>query len=326
MPKALQYQANSVIYFKGNKAETILLLQAGRVCLISEDLETQEEVKEVLGKGEFFGVKSALGRYPREENAVVLENSVILSFTIAEFESVAGGNVGLIMQMLKVFSNQMRRIHKQVASLLKEERTQAPDAGLFAVGYYYFKNKKYAYARHIFDHYLSYYPAGKQAEQAEAYIRAADKYILRYGNGLVQSASNEEETTIDEPVTEYAKLYAEAQDLISQGKYIPACQILRKIADSDETSFVEKCEFELGRCLFLMDKYEECIKYYTQLLAKKPKHSSIGHTLLFIGQSHERCGRTDQALSFCKKGLSLTSDAAVKENINAAIKRLGGAQ
>ncbi|MDR1466330.1 MAG: cyclic nucleotide-binding domain-containing protein [Treponema sp.] len=323
MPKALQYQTNSVIYFRGNKAETVMLVQSGRVCLISEDLETREEVKEVLGKGEFFGVKSALGHYPREENAVVLENSVILSFTVPEFESVADGNVGLVMQMLKVFSNQMRRIHKQVASLLKEGKTQVPDAGLFAVGCYYFKNKKYAYARHIFDHYLSYYPAGKHAEQAEAYIRAADTYISRYGDGLVQAVLNEEVT--DESISESAKLYAEAQSLISQTKYMPACQILKKVAVLGEASFAEKCEFELGQCIFLMGKYEECIKYYTQLLAKNPKHAFLGQALFLMGQSHEQCGRMEQALSFYKKALDLTSGAADKENISAAINRLGGA-
>ncbi|MDR0410917.1 MAG: cyclic nucleotide-binding domain-containing protein [Treponema sp.] len=322
MPKALQYQTNSVIYFRGNKAETVLLVQSGKICLISEDLETREEVKEVLGKGEFFGVKSVLGHYPREENAVVLENSVVLSFTVPEFEAVAARNVGLIMQMLKVFSNQMRRIHKQVASLLKEEKTQAPDVGLFAVGDYYFKSKKYAYARHIFDRYLSYYPAGKQAEQAETYLRTADTYIARYGDGLAQLSPNKE--TVDTSVSEFAKLYVEAQELMSQEKYLPACQILKKIADSGEVGFAEKCELELGQCFFLMSKYEECIKYYTQLLIKKPKHTSVGQMLFFMGQSHEQCGRIEQALSFCKKALNLTTDVVAKGNINAVIKRLGG--
>jgi CRP-like cAMP-binding protein len=314
MPKALQYKANSVIYFRGNKAETVLLLQSGRVCLLSEDLETQKEVKEVLGRGEFFGVKSALGRYPREETSIVLENSIILIFTVSEFESVAAGNVDITMQMLKVFSNQMRRIHKQVASLLKEEKPKAPDVGLFAVGCYYFKKKKYAYARHIFSHYVSYYPTGIQAEQAEAYIRTADTYIAHYGDGLAQTMPSES-----------SKLYTEAQNLISQENYLPACQILKKLQILGEAEFVEKSEFELGRCLFLMNKYEECIKYYTQLLAKNPKHAFIGQMLFFMGQSHEQCGRMEQALSFCKKALILANDVAVKESISAAIEKLGGA-
>ncbi|MDR0643448.1 MAG: cyclic nucleotide-binding domain-containing protein [Treponema sp.] len=323
MPKALQYQTDSIIYFRGNKAETILLLQSGRVCLISEDLETRSEVREVLGKGEFFGVKSALGRYPREENAIVLENSVVLSFTVAEFEVVATGNVGLIMQMLKVFSNQMRRIHKQVASLLKEEKTQAPDVGLFAVGEYYFKNKKYSYARHIFERYLSYYPSGKQMSQVEAYLRSANTHIARYGDGLAK-IDPEEEAIDTASVSESAQLYTEAQDFISQGKYQPACQILKKVADLGDIDFVEKSEFEMRRCLFLMGKYEECIKYYTQLISTKPDHTFAGQSLFLIGQSHEQCGRTEQALAFYKKSLNLITNDAVKEEITAAIKKLGG--
>jgi CRP-like cAMP-binding protein len=145
MPKTLQYSAGSVIYFQGDGAEQIFLLQSGYIKLAYSDIETGEDMGEVLSKGEFFGVKSALGRYPREETAMVMQNpAVIISFSAAEFEEIAVKNSGLIMKMLKVFSNQMRKTHRQVAALMKNSESQNPEEGIFAIGKFYFKNKKYA--------------------------------------------------------------------------------------------------------------------------------------------------------------------------------------
>jgi CRP-like cAMP-binding protein len=68
MPKTLRYRAGAVIYFQGeNSAEKIYLLQNGKVTLSYEDIETRENLIDVVQPGEFFGVKAALGRYPEEE-------------------------------------------------------------------------------------------------------------------------------------------------------------------------------------------------------------------------------------------------------------------
>ena len=72
MPKVGTYRANSVIYFQGDLGDKIFVLQRGRVTLNYNDIETGKLIREIIQTGEFFGVKSALGRYPREENAVVL--------------------------------------------------------------------------------------------------------------------------------------------------------------------------------------------------------------------------------------------------------------
>ncbi|GAB1484943.1 hypothetical protein MASR2M78_37610 [Treponema sp.] len=126
--------------------------------------------------GEFFGVKSAMGRYPREENALVLQDSAVVSFTVPEFEQLAMTNIRIVMKMLKVFSNQLRRIHKQVSNLLKTEEQQSPEIGLFKVGEYYLKNRQYAQAKYVFGRYLTYYPAGKMAAQAAKFVEACRRF------------------------------------------------------------------------------------------------------------------------------------------------------
>ena len=79
-------------------------------------------------------MKSALGRYPREEDAVVLQEAQVMAFTVPEFEALAMKNTRMITKMLKVFSNQLRHIHRQVQNLLGSGEAGNPEAGLYQVG------------------------------------------------------------------------------------------------------------------------------------------------------------------------------------------------
>ncbi|MDR2792766.1 MAG: cyclic nucleotide-binding domain-containing protein [Treponema sp.] len=354
MPKLLQYRAGSVIYFRGDLTEKIFLLQNGSIKLTYVNIETGQDTGELLSKGEFFGVKSALGHYPREETAVVVQNSMVMAFSIPEFEQLAMKNSQLIIKMLKVFSNQMRRTHKQVASLMNDAESQNknPEEGLYQLGKFYFKKKKYAYARHVYSKYLAYYSKGIYADAVQTDLNAVVSFIARYGDGLSEKnttgeISDESAVQIDgegtagttggkqgekqseKPMTdgvlENANLYGEAIRLIPQKNYIRACQLLKKLVDGDHPEFASKSSFEIGRCLFLMGKYTECIRYYTQMIAKYPKHDSLGETLFFMGQSYEKTDNKTQAVGFYKKSLAVINNKDDDIYINAAraLKKLG---
>jgi TolA-binding protein len=346
MPKLLQYRANSVIYFEGDVAEKIFLLQEGGVKLLHIDIESGKDVSEPLSKGEFFGVKSALGHYPREEDAIVAQDATVLVFSVSEFEEVAMKNAHLIIKMLKVFSIQMRRIHEQVASLMNnaESQNKKPEDGLYQLGKFYFKNKKYAYARHVYAKYLTYYPEGAYSDAVRADLNAVVSFIARYGDGQgvrkesddsagqaghtedASAALRQIEDSSDGRDSDAANRYNEAMSLISHKSYMPACQVLKQLADGDDPEFAPKSSFEIGRCLFLMGKYNECIKYYTQMLAKYPKHDSIGEALFFMGQSHEKAGNETLAIGFYKKSLTVVrnKDDAVYVNAVGALNKLEG--
>ncbi|MDR1059236.1 MAG: cyclic nucleotide-binding domain-containing protein [Treponema sp.] len=331
MPKPLQYRAGSLIYFQGDGADKVFILQQGSVNLVYQDIETGQDVHDLVQPGEFFGVKSALGRYPREENAVALKDTTIMAFTVPEFEAIAMANTRIIMKMLKVFSNQLRRIHKQVNSLMEKEEQQNPEAGLFSVGEYYLKNKRFSQAKYIFGRYLTYYPSGKNGAQAAKNLEIAENSLARYGDGKGPAVSTgdpskggggglsqadafgppERDSSNAEPpeLSSTAKAYYDAVSLISQAKYQLAYGAFRKLVEANEDpEYTAKSTFELGRCLFLLGKFEDCIKYYTMMITRYPKHPDLGDALFFMGQSYEKNGRKDQAATFYKKILSMTGD------------------
>jgi CRP-like cAMP-binding protein len=180
MPKSVQFKANSIVYFKGDPNENIFILKSGKVVLKYNDIETGQELHELIQMGEFYGVKSALGKYPKEETALVLQESEMLVFTVPEFEQVAMKNTRIIMKMLKVFSNQLRRIHKQVQNLLStggEHAAVEPELGLFRIGEYYLKRKQYKQALYVFRRYLTFYPSGKFSSQATINIDLCERAI-----------------------------------------------------------------------------------------------------------------------------------------------------
>jgi len=165
VPKPLQYKTGSLIYARGEEADKIFILQNGKVSLVYEDIETGDDVRDPVQPGDFFGVKSALGRFPREENAIALADSTVLAITVPEFESMALANTKIVLKMLKVFSTQMRRIHTQVSKLTESTDTK-PDEGLFSIGERYLKLKRYSHAKYVFNRYLALYPGGRHAVQA----------------------------------------------------------------------------------------------------------------------------------------------------------------
>jgi len=329
MPKPAQYRSGSLIYFQGDPADKIYILQTGKVSLVYQDIETGADVRDAVQPGEFFGVKSALGRYTREENAVALSDTTVMIFTVPEFEAVAMANSRIIMKMLKVFSNQMRRVHKQVSKVMAKEE-QPPADGLYNVGEFYLKNKRFTHAKHVFSRYLTFYPSGKNALQASKNLEVAENALSRYGDGkgpgvAVSHAAPAAPAPISRGDSEKTtKAYYDAVSLVSQGKYQEAFMSFKLIVDADvDPEWTAKASFEIGRCMFLLDKFEESLKYYTNMLTQFPKHPELKETMFIMGQCNEKIGRKDQAIAFYKKIVSMGGDDTTIEKVRRALSALG---
>ncbi|MCL2154966.1 MAG: cyclic nucleotide-binding domain-containing protein, partial [Leptospirales bacterium] len=152
------YKSGSIIYFENDKSEYIYILKSGRVVLTYIKIDSGEEIKEEVRQGEFFGVKSALGKYPREETAQTIGDTTILVLAMADFERMVLRNVNVVKKMLRVFSNQLRKLNKTVRTVLGEGDNIHPDVELFRIGEYYYKSGDYNKATYAFKRYMEYYP------------------------------------------------------------------------------------------------------------------------------------------------------------------------
>jgi CRP-like cAMP-binding protein/predicted negative regulator of RcsB-dependent stress response len=347
VPKAIQYRANSVIYFKGDASDRVFILNSGKVGLNSIDIETGQEVHDIVKTGEFFGMKSALGRYPREETAVVLQEAQVMAFTVPEFEALAMKNTRMITKMLKVFSNQLRHIHRQVQNLLVSDEAVNPETGLYQIGEYYLRAKKYAPALHTYKRYLTYYPSGQYARDAAVKLEQAEGYVSRYGAGGAPAAADEApaapaaakaaaraaapaaagETAGGAALSDMAKQYYNAVSLVSQEKYQEAYKEFKRLVDKGaDAEYGAKAEFEMARCLYHLKQYDACIKGFTGIIQKTPKHPDLREAIFFIGRSYEEKGDPARAGSLYKKILSMGEDDPIARKARKALRTMEGGE
>jgi len=311
MPKSHQYFTGSLVYARGDEANRLFILQTGKVSMVYSDIETGAEIRDPVLPGEFFGVKSALGRFPREENAIAVADSTAMAFTVPEFEAFAMSNPKIIIKMLKVFSTQMRRVHQQIAKL-KEKADVQPDEGLFNIGTKYLKLKRYAHAKYIFSRYLAHYPTGAKVTLAAKNLQLAEKGVAS--------------TPVKNQLMGTAKEYREAISLISNHEYEKAIQAFTKIINtSKEREWVSKSEYSIGHCLFLLENYDDCIKHFSDLLLNNPDHSDAKEAMFYIGEAYEKIGNKAQAVSWYNKLLALPDLEAggMRARIKQALRGLG---
>lgn len=222
MPKAIKYTADSIIYFAGNQDYRIFILQSGSISLSSIDIETGNEVVDHVKSGEFFGVKSALGKFAREETARALVPSVVIALTVQEFENIFVNNKDLILKMLRVFSGQLRQIHKKTESILNNITTDQ-QSGMLSVANSFYADEQYKPASDVFLKFLKRYPnSSKKNEVMKLYQISklkADK--LSAFNKTADFGEDENDPSVHlfalpSAFERFAKMYAPGEVIISE--------------------------------------------------------------------------------------------------------------
>lgn len=333
MPRAVNYKANSIVYFEGDKNDNIYILQNGAIVLRFHDLESGSEIQEYIKTGEFFGVKSALGRFPKEETAQVIKDSTVLVLTIPEFEALALKNSRIIIKMLKVFSNQLRRIHKQVRNLLSTSKAGEPressvdsETGLFKIGEYYLKNRKYEKAKYVFDRYLEYYPNGVHSQKAATFSHEAAQCMQGKAPSsiITQTKDEADYDSFEQDVSELTKKYFQGVSLFNQEKYELALRVFKEVnKEGVETEHGIKSISDIGKCYFYLKRWDECIKQFTYMIQTFPKHPDLIEALFYVGSCYQEKGDLAKAKGFYSKILTMAkNDTQIYRKANRALKTL----
>ncbi|MBR6582676.1 MAG: Crp/Fnr family transcriptional regulator [Treponema sp.] len=243
MPKAVNYSKGSIIYFEGDLDDRIFILQKGTVLLTSTDIESGKPVAESVKNGEFFGVKSAFGHFAREETATVLVQTTVVSLSVQEFEILFSNNKQLIMKMLRVFSNQLRQIHKKTESVLNNI-AEDQQTGMLAVAKSFVDDEQYRSACDIYLKFLQRYPNSSRKEEiAKLYAESKKKneHFSSRRRFIEPEETSESSTSLkifELPAFErFAKQYEPNQIIISE--YEPG----------DSFYFIQSGSVQLVKCV-----------------------------------------------------------------------------
>ncbi|MBE6350988.1 MAG: Crp/Fnr family transcriptional regulator [Spirochaetaceae bacterium] len=242
MPKAISFSKDSVIYFLDDKDDRIFIVQTGMVVLSSIDIENQETVHEFVKKGEFFGVKSAFGRFPREETAIAATDSVIISLTLQEFEKMVSSNKSIMMQMLRVFSKQLRTIHKKIEQVLNNSVLMSNEEGMFSVAKAFFKDEQFKSCCDVCLKLLHHFPNTQYKNDVSVLYAAAKKhYVVAQQNAdddsLLSLQNNEEKAFFLPAFARFAK------------RYHPEDVIICEFEKGDSFYFIQSGTVQLVKCI-----------------------------------------------------------------------------
>ena len=328
MPKAVQYSANSVIYFSGDFDARVFLLHNGHIALNSLDIETGAQVTEYIKTGEFFGVKSALGNYPREESAMVLTDSLVYTFSVAEFESFAQTNTRIILQMLKVFSRQLRNIHRQLESLMDSKQQTNNEDGLFTVATAFYKSQHYQAAAQVAARYRALYPAGKHLAAIGPIIANSAQMAGRSFGEARQPGSmgdtSSGQPTASAPIPATGPIQSTqandatadltfqlAEDLVKQEKWADAYKQYHTIIEMKQGTKLEAAYLRAAHCLYKQSEFVRCIQLGTGFITQFPKSLKLAEILMFLGMCYQGMERPDKALPFYDTALTMAGPLLV---------------
>lgn len=244
MPKAMSFTKGSIIYFEGDLDDRIFIMQKGSVLLTSTDIETGQPVAESVKSGEFFGVKSAFGHFAREETATALVPTVAVSLSVSEFEILFSNNKQLIMKMLRVFSNQLRQIHKKTESVLNNI-TEDQQTGMLAVAKSFYDDEQYRSACDVYLKFLKRYPnTPKKDEVAKLYADAK----LR-NEKLSSRNRGAEPTEIYDSSTTSLKLFSLPAFERFAKEYEPNQVIIAEYEPGDSFYLIQSGRVQLVKCV-----------------------------------------------------------------------------
>lgn len=221
MPKVIQYTKGSIAYFEGDQDDRIFILQKGLIILTSIDQETGHTSTEQVKPGEFFGVKSALGHFPREETASILAESTVVCLSIQEFEKLFSENKQLIMKMLRVFSNQLRQIHKKTESILNNKQ-EAQDTGMYNVAKCFYEEEEYKSCFDVCEKLLKCFPRTSHLTEVAQLYKQSKLFFEKIGRQTYTEQA--EEISYDSHIKQFdlpaferfAKFYNPGDVIISE--------------------------------------------------------------------------------------------------------------
>ena len=221
MPKIMQYAPGSIIYFTGDHDARIFILKSGTISMKEVDIETGENFQSVISSGEFFGVKSALGGSPREETVTATSPCVAIAMTVPEFENMFQNNQNLILKMLRVFSNQLRLMHRKAEAILKQDsETVDQEAGMQSIMKCFYETGAFTSAADVCKKFVMRFPTSPKVAEMNKVLKVASKKaeVMEKNNAFAPSKSASGLLAQFElPIFKrFSKTYTDGQVIISE--------------------------------------------------------------------------------------------------------------
>ena len=107
---------NAIIISVGDRADTMYIIQSGRVKVYLSDEAGKEILLRVMGPGEYFG-ELVLDDGARSANVMTLEQCKFSIVTIDQFRAFIGKDPGAAFELIKSYAGRIRELTRQIGDL-----------------------------------------------------------------------------------------------------------------------------------------------------------------------------------------------------------------
>lgn len=112
-----EFTRNEVIYFMGDPADEIYLINRGRVKITRVSLSGKEKIIDIYETGDFFGELCLCENSRRTDQAVALDGVKVLSFKISKLLEVISKDPGAALELLMFFCQRLSEAQAQIETL-----------------------------------------------------------------------------------------------------------------------------------------------------------------------------------------------------------------
>ena len=106
------------VFVHGDPADSIYVLQKGRMKITALSEDGHEVVHEILGPGDIFGDTSTILGIPRTNSAQTLEPSLLFEIRRRDFESLLAAYPQLSLQLLKCVGLRLKKAEAQLVNVI----------------------------------------------------------------------------------------------------------------------------------------------------------------------------------------------------------------
>ena len=290
--KTVKYKANSIVYFKGDSPTRVYILKKGSIVTKAKDLKTNEDILTMIKVGEFLGVKNVISNEPYSETVSTLTDSELVVFYKSDFENFILSNDRIMKQTLVVFSNQLRKIHKDIKDLNdrndkseNSQKSKGEEEDLFRLGQYFQKENKLEYSSYCFKKYKEIYPSGQ-------FIGIIDNIPMGDDSFSDLNNNNDED--------ELLLLFQEGENYFQEENYGKAHECFIKVIKVGGDNSIDATYLN-GVSLYKIGKYKNCIKNFSSFLSTNKSYSKINEVMYYVGSSYKNIGDNEQAKLFFKQ-------------------------
>jgi CRP/FNR family transcriptional regulator, cyclic AMP receptor protein len=128
--KSESYTAGKVIFFEGEPADRMYVLQSGMVELRKQTEKGEIALKTVRDPNEFFGEMALIDGKPRSTSAIAVKRSELLVVDKAVFERLLQTNGAFAVRIVRVLADRIRSTNLQVTDLVDTSPAERISRGL----------------------------------------------------------------------------------------------------------------------------------------------------------------------------------------------------